>query len=113
MIQLRKVLASEFCVKVALPKVVFPWFHCCWIIRKQSYRILYKLPFNINIYETSLTNDIQQASGEVDNSSGTSFLKNHIEMTMSVRLYLSPDKDTTLDTISTGFLHVTSLVILD
>ena len=51
------------------------------------------------------------------NVSGTSFIKVYINMTTSVRSFISHDfsahMDPPLDTLSTGFSHVAFRVILD
>ena len=66
--------------------------------------------FIIKIYETSKGNFIKRVSGELYNFSGTSFIKVYVKVATSLILFLSHDFSASmypsLDTLSTGFLHV-------
>ena len=54
-----------------------------------TYRILHDLSFYINFYELSLENVIKRAFGEAYNIPGTSFIRIYIEMTTSVKFFVS------------------------
>ena len=51
------------------------------------YRISHELSLNINFHETSLVSVIKEATGELYNISGTSFIEVNINMTTSVRYF--------------------------